>query len=163
MEWNDFVSNTQRSYSDPVGAFQHAWGVVTGKAPPPPQIASDIYAQLTREQWANYMNTFVPIENQLIQYATDKTQPTQAMAQASEDVNAAYGAQAGATTRRLSGLGVALTPEEEASAARSTGLSKGLADVGAQNMARDLTIDRQQSILGNPSPSVGPMNMPQGV
>lgn len=116
--------------------------------------ASDTYAALTQEQWQNYVNTFVPIENQLISYATDKTQPQQAMAAAHTDVSNAYGVQAGEQQRQLAGEGVTLSAPQAASAKRATGLSAALADVQGQNVARDLTIDRQQSILGNPTPTV---------
>lgn len=119
-------------------------------------VASDTYAALTRDQWANYVSTFVPIENQLIAYATDPNKPLEAMAEAGRDVNSAYNAQQGATERRLKGLGVTLTPDEQMAQQRSFGLSKSLADVNAQNVAGTLTRDRQQSILGNPAPqSVG--------
>jgi hypothetical protein len=121
--------------------------------PPAPPRASDIYAALTREQWQNYVSTFVPIENQLIQFATDPNKPLEAMAEASRDVNAAYAAQQGAMQRRLSGLGVSLTADEQAAQQRSFGLSKSLADVGAQNVAGALTRQRQQSVLGNPAPT----------
>ena len=73
----------------------------------------------------------------------------------SRDVNAAYGAQQGATQRRLNALGVSLTGDEQAAQQRSFGLSKSLADVGAQNMAGTLTRQRQQAILGNPAPTAG--------
>jgi hypothetical protein len=115
--------------------------------------ASDTYAALTQQQWQNYVNTFVPIENQLISYATDKTQPAQAMAAAHTDVANAYGVQAGSQQRQLAGEGVTLTPQQQAASARQGALSSALADVQGQNVARDLTIDRQQSILGNPAPS----------
>jgi hypothetical protein len=114
--------------------------------------ASDTYAALTRDEWANYVSTFVPIENQLIKYATDPNTVTNAMSQASQDVSNAYTAQAGSTARHLSALGVSLTPEQQQAQTRSYGLSKSLADVGAQNIAGELTRQRQQSILGNPAP-----------
>ena len=46
------------------------------------------------------------------------------MAEASKDVNASYDAQAGATGRRLKGLGVNLTPEQQGAQQRSMGLSR---------------------------------------
>ena len=116
--------------------------------------ASDTYAALTQQQWQNYVNTFVPIENQLISYATDKTQPAQAMAAAHTDVANAYGVQAGSQARQLAGEGVTLNPAQAQDTARQGALSASLADVQGQNVARDLTINRQQSILGNPAPSV---------
>jgi hypothetical protein len=117
-----------------------------------PMSASDTFAALTREQWADYQNTFVPLENQLIQMATDPEAANQAMADASQNVNDSFAAQEGATDRRLRGLGLQLTPEQQAASTRATALSKSLTDVQAQNTARDLTVQRQQSILGNPAP-----------
>ena len=55
--------------------------------------------------------------------------------------------------RRLGGLGVSLTADEQQAQQRSFGLSKSLADVGAQNMAGAITRQRQQQILGNPAPT----------
>lgn len=115
--------------------------------------ASDTYAALTQEQWQTYLSTFVPIENQLISYATDPGQVTQAMSAAHTDVQQAQAAQAGATQRNLTGMGVTLNPAQQGAAKRETGLSAALADVQGQNMARDLTISRQQGILGNPAPT----------
>jgi len=126
----------------------NAYGYNTGSK----TYASDTFAAVTRQQWADYVNTFVPIENSLIRYATDPTVVSGAMADASQGVNQAFDAQEGATQRNLKGLGVALTPEEQIAQTRSTGLARSLADVGSQNVARDLTVQRQNSILGNPSP-----------
>ena len=35
--------------------------------------AGDTYAALTRDQWQQYVSTFVPLENQLIDFATNPT------------------------------------------------------------------------------------------
>lgn len=117
--------------------------------------AADTFAAVTKEQWSNYVNTFVPIENKLIQYATDPTVVSTAMSTASQGVQDAYTAQQGATARQLKGLGTSLSPDEQAAQTRSAGLQEGLADVSAQNTARDLTTQRQQSILGSPVPTSG--------
>lgn len=114
--------------------------------------ASDLYASLTRDQWANYVDTFIPIENKLIKYATDPSVVKDAMASASTDVNKAFNSQQGATQRRLSGLGVTLSADEQAASKKAAGLDRSLADVQSQNTARDLTTQRQQSILGSPVP-----------
>jgi hypothetical protein len=66
--------------------------------------ANDTFAAITRQQWANYVGTFVPIENQLIKYATDPNVVKDAMSGASQDVNSAFNAQEGATQRHLQGL-----------------------------------------------------------
>lgn len=116
----------------------------------------DAYAALTRQSWYDYMNTLgVPQENKLIQYATDPTVISGSMSEASRDATGAFDRQQVATDRRLSGLGLTLTAEERGAADRSSNLARSLADVGAQNRARDQTIARQQSILGSPAPSIG--------
>ena len=112
----------------------------------------DAYARLTRDQWYTYVNTFVPIENKLIQYATDPTVVSGAMQNASEDVTGSFDAAQAGAQRRLQGMGVTLDADEQKASDRSYGLAKSLADVGAQNNARDLTRSRQQSLLGNPAP-----------
>ena len=115
--------------------------------------AQDTYAALTREQWANYVSTFVPIENQLIQYATDPAQVSKAMAEASNDVTQSFDAQQASAERRMRGMGVTLNADQQRATQRSYGLAKSLAGVGAQNMAAEMTRSRQQQILGNPAPT----------
>lgn len=129
----------------------NAYGVDVGSK----TYAGDTYAALTRDQWQQYVSTFVPLENQLIDYATSPDTVNNAMSEASRDVNASYDVQAGATQRRLRGLGVNLTPEQQGAQTRSLGISRSLADVGAQNTAAELTRSRQQQILGSPAPIAG--------
>jgi len=117
--------------------------------------ANDMFAQLTRDQWQSYVTNYVPYENDLIKYATSTTAVGDAMKSASADVNSAFDNSTAATQRRLAGLGLTLSPDEQAASTRSTGLARSLADVNAQNTARDATVARQQSILGNPTPRIG--------
>lgn len=121
---------------------------------PAPMSASATYAALTRQQWADYVQNFVPIENSLIKYATDTALPAQEMAKASQNVGMAFEASKGSTQRKLAGMGVELSSDERAAQDKAYGLSKSLADVGAQNLARNATVARQQGILGNPAADV---------
>jgi hypothetical protein len=116
--------------------------------------ASDQFATLTRSQWANYISTFVPYENKLIDFATSTTAVGDEMAAASQNVNTAFDRQGAATTERLQGLGLSLNADEQKAATRSLGLARSLADVNAQNSARDATMQRQRSILGLPAPGI---------
>lgn len=127
-------------------------GVFGGKKDMSGTPVGDAYARLTRDQWYTYVNTFVPIENKLIQYATDPTVVSGAMQNASEGVTSSFDAAQAGAARRLQGMGVTLDADEQKASDRSYGLAKSLADVGAQNNARDLTRSRQQSIIGNPAP-----------
>ena len=126
-----------------------------GYSPGSKTYASDTYAAMTRQQWANYVSTFVPIEHQLIKYATDPSVVSGAMSEASRDVNASFDAQEGAFNRRLRATGATLDADQQAVRQRNTGLSRALADVNAQNVAGYTTRQRQQSILGNPAPMGG--------
>lgn len=123
-------------------------------SPDPSTYATDTFAKLTRDQWQSYITNFVPYENKLIDYATNPGVVSGAMAEASADVNSAFDNRAGATGRRLGGLGLALDADEQKASTRSMGLARSLADVNAQNTTRDATIARQQSILGNPMPKI---------
>lgn len=114
----------------------------------------DAYAALTREAWERYVTTWVPYQNDLIDYATDPNVVGDAMSRASHLVNQSFDQQQGATQRRLAGLGLTLDEDEQRAADRSFGLSRSLADVGAQNAARDQTLARRQSVLGNPAPTI---------
>lgn len=131
------------------------WGkLLGGNDSGPSTYASDTFAALTREQWNSYITNFVPYENKLIEYATDPAVVSNSMKEASSDVNSAFDNQAGATQRRLTGLGLTLDASEQQAMTRSTGLARSLADVNAQNTSRDATIARQQSIIGNPMPKL---------
>jgi predicted exporter len=116
--------------------------------------ASDALASLTRAQWADWVSNWQPFENKLFDYAQDPTVVAKAMTGASQDVNAAFDQQAVSTQERLRGLGMSLNADEQHAVNRSTGLARSLADVNAQNLARDSARARQQSILGNPAPNI---------
>ena len=133
------------------GMFTNPYGFNPGSK----TYASDSYAAMTRQQWANYVSTFVPLENQLIKYATDPSVVSNAMAEASRDVNFSFDAQQGSLDRRMRAMGVTPDNDQQAVQKRNTGLSRALADVNAQNVAGYTTRQRQQSILGNPAPMGG--------
>lgn len=125
--------------------------------------ASDTFARLTRDRWAQYVKTFVPIENQLIDYATNPNTVSNAMSSASGNVQDSFNAQQGAMARRLQGLGLTLNADEQGASNRESSLNRGLADVQAQNLARDETVQRQQQILGNPAPDIARAASTSGV
>lgn len=132
------------------------FGDLFGRDSTPDTSVSDQYAALTRSQWNDYLNVLgVPQENQLIDYATNPATVTNAMSAASQDSTNAFDHQSNITAQRLHGMGLTLSPEEQQAADRQTGLARAVADVGSQNRARDATIARQQSILGNPTPQIG--------
>jgi hypothetical protein len=110
------------------------------------------FADLTRQEWQEYVSQFIPLENQLIDYASNPEEVTQAVERARESVGSAFEAQEGAMQRGLRGRQITLTPDEQAAAGRERNLSRSLADVQAANLAREQTVGRQRSILGQPMP-----------
>lgn len=148
-DWED--RSTFEKIFDPGGGLKKYLGIGRKKVAPGTPVG-DAYAQLTRDQWYTYVNTFVPIENKLIDYATSRTVVGDSMKSASAEATGSFDAAQAGAARRLQGLGVALDADEKQASERSFGLAKSLADVGAQNTARDVTRQRQASILGNPSP-----------
>ncbi len=130
-------------------------GKLFGKKSAPDHSIQDAYVNMTRDQWTSYVNTFVPLENKLIDYAMSATAPGDAMKSASGDVDTAFASQEASNARRLRSQGITLDADQQAAQTRATGVSKALADVHAQSTARDLTLQRQQSLLGNPAPNFG--------
>lgn len=114
----------------------------------------DAYAKLSRDMWDSYVTNFMPYENKLIEYAMSDTVVADSMSNASDIVDQSFDAQQASTERRLRGLGLKLNDEEKAEQTKSFGLARSLADVGAQNAARDQTVARQKAILGNPVPTL---------
>lgn len=115
--------------------------------------ASDTFAQLTRDQWADYVQRFVPAENRLISYALSPETVQANMDAAGTQVDQSFGQVAGAQERALRGYGLPVDPAQQAAAARATDLAHGLTKVQAINNARDATVDRQLGVLSGSSGS----------
>lgn len=112
--------------------------------------ANQTQAALTRMDFTNWLTTFMPYQDKLIEYATNQELPGLAMAQAQTDVNKAFDQQQGDLERKLRPYGP-LAADEQQAADRTLALSRSAATAGAANRARDATRARQQAILGNPT------------
>lgn len=116
--------------------------------------ADQTFAALTRQQWADVMRLYGPYEDRFISYSNDPRVVTDAMGEASADARRAFSNRAAVQQRELRSLGLSLSPDEQRAADRSASLSGALADVNAQNTARDVTLARQRSVLGSPVPTI---------
>lgn len=134
------------------GGTTYGSGDFMGLNPRSKNFAQDAFAAITRQQWDDYLQNYVPMENRLIDYATDETKPQDAAYLAGRGVGQAFAQQRESAGRRLAGMGLELTPEEQAAADKQSRLDESLATVGAMNNASQATRDRQQSIIGNPAP-----------
>lgn len=138
------------AWYDPIQPQAQSLGAAPGGS------AVNAYENMTRAMWFQYMTEIgMPQEDRLIQYATDPTVVSDAMAEASKDATSAFALSEVGQKKRLASLGLSLTPEEQQAADRSNSLARSIADVGAQRRARDATQMRQQALIGNPYPSIG--------
>lgn len=110
--------------------------------------AADTQAALTRDQWNTYVANFMPVEDNLIKYAQNQALPAENAERAIAGVGQAFEQQQGISQRRMKAYGIQATPEQTAAIDRSTKLNKSLAEVQAGNTARDMTLQRQRSIMG---------------
>lgn len=109
--------------------------------------ANDALAFLTRDRYNDYLRRFRDLEDQQIAYATDRTKPLTEAQNAISTVQNSFSKIPGQQARRNSKLGIALTPEEQASQQRTTNTAGGLAQVTAANRAATQTYDRQNAIF----------------
>lgn len=121
-------------------------------------IASDTFAQMTRDMWAAWVSNFLPIENALIDYAMDREMPTKQAETAAQSVREAFDI----SQQRARGIAVPMTQEEQASAERSRAVAKSLAEVGASNVARAATLSRQRQLIGIAMPQPEQFQAPIG-
>jgi len=112
--------------------------------------AADKFAQLTRDQWNQWVTQFMPVENTLIDYATDVTKPGQMADKAIAGVQGAFAQNSRTSDLQMKTSGLNFTAEERAQVSRDRQLDQSLAEVQAGNSARGVTVDRQRSILGVP-------------
>jgi hypothetical protein len=119
-----------------------------------PQVGSAqaAYAAMTRDMWNQWVSQFIPIENTLIDYSSDVTLPAKNMQRAIEGVRSSFSG-IGDLSRRMY-PGINLTPEERQAADLQRSLAQAKAEVGAANIARQRTVERQRGILGAPMPAV---------
>lgn len=158
--WTDQVTGMAAASGQPAadpraGATTYGQGQnFMGLNPRGKNFAQNAFAAITRQQWDDYLTNYVPMENRLIEYATDENLPQENAQLAGRGVGQAFDRSRESTQRRLAGMGLQLTEEEQAAADKQSRLSEGLATVGAMNNARDATMQRQQGVIGNPAPAL---------
>ena len=123
---------------------------VPGPVPDPTAALGAISSQ----EWSTYMQHFVPMENQLIQYAMNPNQAATNMATA-EGLQQQESKQAsGIATRQLQQQDTQLTQQQQEAAGKQRGINAASAIVNTANQAKDVTVANQMSILGAPMSGV---------
>ena len=131
-------------------------GAVTAQMGTPPQVGdpSQALGAITASQWSTYLQHFVPMENQMIQYAMDPNLAGKNM-QTAQDLQQQQNQQStGIQTRQLQQFDTALTPEQQAAADKTKGIGDAMSKVTAANQAKDATVANQMGIMGAPMTGV---------
>lgn len=120
-----------------------------------PGSASNTLAQLVQQQQANYQAMYEPVENQLIDYATNPNTISNAQARAGANASIASAGAAQGLNKTLEGQGIKLTPVQEQAQQRKLGLQASLSKVGAMNTAGQQTYDTISQVLsGGAAPNI---------
>lgn len=109
--------------------------------------ASDTFAQITRDQWADYKNTFAPYENQLIALSTGDADNLQSEQRAAGAVENSFNSSLGTLARDRSRLGVSIGSDQAADEKRLGATLKTASLVGGTNKARLHAQDRDKAVL----------------
>ncbi len=120
-----------------------------------PGSASNTLAQLVQQQQANYQAMYAPVENQLIDYATNPNTIPNAQARAGANADIGSANAVAGLNKTLETQGIKLTPVQQQAQQRKLGLQTGLSKVGAMNTAGQQTYDTITSILsGGAAPNI---------
>lgn len=109
--------------------------------------ASNTYAQLVRDQWADYKNTFAPYEQQLIDLSTGNADNLQSEQRATNAVNNGFATSLGTLSRDRQRLGLNVGADQVADESRLASTQKTGSLVSAVNQARLHAQDRDTAVL----------------
>lgn len=124
--------------------------------------AADTRARLAREDYADWLRTFRPIENELIAQYDNPALRERSVAEAQQlTMQGLAGAQE-SLGRRNAELGISLTQGQQKSLDRQMNLAGGLALVNAANQTRRRIDDRDQQLLTGISPQGSSLRYAQG-
>lgn len=121
--------------------------------------ASNILANIIKQQYSAYQAQFVPEENKEINYATDPNTIPNAQKRAIGLTNQAFQAEGAGVNKQLETSGVMLTPDQKAQVQRQTQTSQGLSLADNANRAGSRAYDTVTSVL---SGSQGAPSVPAG-
>lgn len=110
--------------------------------------AQDTYSRLLRRDYHQWAINQRPIELELAGQAYSPEVRNHQGQQAASLAAASFDASGGITDRRLSRMGIQLTPEQAQAAEHSQGRARGLASVDAYNQAGRRFDDRNAALVG---------------
>lgn len=114
--------------------------------------AADEAAAMSRAQYDDYNNRFVPIENEILGSIGDTEQQARDAAAAGVRSDQAFDVSSGVLGRNLGRLQVTPTAEVKQASDRKISLGRAIANVDAQNRTKMSAEDRDLSLAGGMIP-----------
>ena len=108
-------------------------------------VASDTYAQITRDQYTDWYNRYYPKLQQLMTEATDGTMLNQSLARVDQTQQQALNTATVGQANQAARYGA--TSASTTDSSNNLGLKSALATAGAKNGAREANEDRELNIL----------------
>lgn len=108
-------------------------------------IASDTYAQITRDQYNDWLTRFYPKQLELMQYATDGTLMNQQLARADQNSQQSLNSAVVGAANQQARYGTMNNNSE--SADNGLSLKSALATAGSKNGIREAQQERELNIL----------------
>lgn len=109
--------------------------------------AEDMRTELLRSQFEDAKTRWWPIEDELLASYKNPVQRQLGLQDAMQTFGRSADAADGATDRRLAGLGITLTPEQQAVREKESATQRGLGEVEAYNRTAQRYDDRDNAIL----------------
>lgn len=122
-------------YVDPSAAFSGDQG------------ASTVLGQLSRSQWDDWKARFQPYVGKLASIATSDTYAGEQAATAAESVNKSFDSANKGLQMQQQGMGLTLSPAQQAAQDRKMQIGRASASVDASNNARISARDLQEQIM----------------
>jgi hypothetical protein len=124
---------------------------ITGSAPPRGAAArrkwlENKQANITRDQWNNFLDVYKPVETDLVSQALQTDFSTEGD-EAGQDAAAGVRASQGMLARNLSRMGTSMTPEQAAAVRRRANLQSTKATAKAENTTRRTLSDSRTNLL----------------
>lgn len=114
--------------------------------------ASNTFANITREQYADYVKNYIPIEDQLIKSYKNPVDLQANLSTTKGIVNNNYAAATQDQRRQLGKYGLSMTAPQQKVSERVNALGRTASLSTANNFVRQLTKDRDQAILTGSTP-----------
>lgn len=118
---------------------------VSGPSAAPEPTPDERLATIAREQHEQYVETYLPVEQELLARTRDPDVVRKGIERATELVGAGFDVAGETRAREMRRYGIGLTDERRARLESASGREEALQTVGAQNIVRSGTVDRRRA------------------